>query len=115
MTRYADMATKAADQAFGVVKQAGETATKAVSQVSEMVGGVIPELKIPRVGRIAFPEPKYFVESGFEIAERVLDAQKSAALSILDAVEPITSKFAPNGTAKKVVRKTKSTTAKATA
>lgn len=106
---FAALATKATDRVVTGLKQAQDTALQTVSQVSGLVAGVIPDIAPVRIVGAKVPTPKHVVETGFGIAERVLGAQKAYTLTILEAVEPLTAKIAPNGGVKKVARKPKTT------
>lgn len=94
MPNVSELAGKAGDQVAGAIKRAEEATVTAVSTVSDLVANVIPQLPALPIG---VPQPKQVVETGFKVAEKVLKAQKSYALNVAKALEPITLKVARNG------------------
>lgn len=98
---YTAVAEKAADRVLTGVKQAQDMTVSAVSTVTGLVGGILPELPaIPFAARL--PQPEALVKTGFGIAENVLKTNKQYALGLVQALEPITGKVLP---AKKTTRK----------
>lgn len=108
MTSYIDTAAKAGDQVLSLVGEAQDAVVTTVATVSERVGGLIPELPTLPLTSV-LPTPKELVDQGFSFAGRVLEAQKSYALGLVKAIEPISSKVIRNG------KKTRKSPAKADA
>lgn len=91
---YTSVAEKAADRVLGGVKQAQELTINAVSTVTGIVGGFLPELPtLPLASKL--PQPEQVVKTGFSIAEDVLKTNKQYALQLVQAFQPITSKVVP--------------------
>lgn len=95
MADYTALVELAGDRAITAIKQAEDITVLAVSTVSKTVGGFLPNLPIPLAGLL--PNPQKIVESSFGIAERIIGAQKSYAVNVLEALDPVTSKVIPNG------------------
>lgn len=107
MATYNGLVTRAGDQAISALKQAEDIAVSAVSSVSEVVGSFMPALPpLPFADRL--PAPERVVRTTFGFAERLLEAQKSYALNVIEALAPITSKVTPTKKAQKTSSKTKS-------
>lgn len=91
---YTAAAEKAADRVLGGIKQAQELTVNAVSAVTGLVGGFIPELPaLPLASKL--PQPEQLVKTGFGIAEDVLKTNRQYALSLVQAFQPVTGKVLP--------------------
>lgn len=98
---YTAAAEKAADRVLSGVKQAQDMTVSAVSTVTGLVGGMLPDLPaLPFAAKL--PQPEKVVKTTFGIAENVLKTNKQYALGLVQAFEPITGKFIP---ARKTTRK----------
>lgn len=94
MAEYTKLVSGAGERVISRIKQAEDVAVAAVSQVSGSVGKVIPELPSTIV-TAKVPNPRVFVEAYFGLLEDLVKTQKSYALNLLKAVEPITGKILP--------------------
>lgn len=113
MQNYLETLDKAGDQAVSALRKAEDAVVSAVSQVSEFVGDIVPELPtLPLADQIA--PPKDMVRTSFEFAQKLLDSQKEYTLALLKAIEPITTKVIPNGT-RKAAKKSSATKASSAA
>ncbi|MDP9342794.1 MAG: hypothetical protein M3Q23_12035 [Actinomycetota bacterium] len=100
------LATKAQDQVYAAIKQVQDVAISAVSQVSETIGNVLPEVpRTPLTERL--PDPTEIVLTSFQFAEQMLETQKAYALDLLKAMAPVTGKLVPAAGRKPVRRTTK--------
>ncbi len=100
------LAAKAQDQLSAAIKQAQGVAIAAVSQVSETLGTVLPEVpRTPLSERL--PDPVEIVTTSFEFAEQMLETQKAYALELLRAMAPLTGKLVPAANHKPVRRTVK--------
>lgn len=98
MADYIALAEKASDSLISAVKQANGITSATVASVSDFVADFLPPM--PLADR--YPAPRKVVEATFGIWERMLDAQKAYALSLVEAMAPITSKVTKaNGRASK--------------
>jgi len=96
MAKYSDLATKTGDRVLSLIGDAQGAVVNAVSSVSSLVGGVIPELPaIPGTENV--PAPRELVDDYFSFAEKALKQQKSYAKDLAKALEPISTKIVPNG------------------
>lgn len=106
MTRYAAVATKAGERVRSAIGGAQDAIIGTISTVNHIVGERIPELPAPLAGKL--PAPRDVIDTSFGIAERVLEAQKTYATTLVSAFEPLTVKVtaAPKGakTAKKTAK-----------
>jgi hypothetical protein len=101
---YLKMVDEAGDQALSVLSKAQETVVNAVSQASDYVADVLPDLpKNPLAESI--PTPRETASTGFGLAEKFLGQAKEYSLDLLKALEPVTGKIFWNG------RKTKKASA----
>lgn len=97
---YTAAAEKAADRVISGIKQAQELSVSAVSTVSGLVGGIIPDLpSLPFAAKL--PQPEKLVKSYFGVVEDVVKTNKQYALNLIQAVEPITGKIVPSRKARK--------------
>lgn len=88
------LAAKAQDQLSAAIKQAQDVAIAAVSQVSETLGSVLPDVpRTPLSERL--PDPVRVLTMSFEFAEQMLATQKAYALELLKAIAPVTGKLVP--------------------
>jgi hypothetical protein len=109
MAELTTLVNKAGDRVISAVKQAQDLTVAAVSTVTETIGNLLPDLPtLPFAEQI--PAPKELVKTTFSLADKWLDAQKSYALDLADALAPVTGKVIPNGRSRK-----SGTTAKAKA
>ena len=100
------LAGKAQDQLAAAIKQAQGVAIAAVSQVSEALGAILPE--IPRTPlSVRVPDPVEVVTTSFQFAEQMLETQKAYALELLRAMAPVTGKLVPAANHKPVRRSAK--------
>ncbi len=100
------LATRAQDQIASVIGKAQGLAVSAVSQVSETIGTILPELpRTPLSERL--PDPAEVVTTTFGFAEQLLEMQKAYALELLEAVTPVTGKIVPPANRKPARRSTK--------
>ena len=98
------LAAKAQDQLEAAIKHAQGVAIAAVSQVSETIGSVLPEIpRTPLSERL--PDPVKIVTTSFDLAGQMLEIQKAYALELLKAMAPVTGKLVPAAN-HKPVRKT---------
>jgi hypothetical protein len=104
---YLKMVDEAGDQALSVLSKAQETVVKTVSQASDYVADVLPDLpKNPLAESI--PTPRETATTGFGIAEKFLGHAKDYTLDLLKALEPVTGKVFWNARkAKKAAASTK--------
>lgn len=102
MPEYSTIASTAGDRVLSTIKQAQSAAVTAVSQVSGTVGGLLPTLPATPV---RIPNPKPYVEAYWSFAEDFVKAQKQYSLSLLKAVEPVTSKVLPTTKRKPATKK----------
>ena len=88
---YLKMVDEAGDQALEVLSKAQETVIKTVSQASDYVADVLPDLpKNPLAEQIA--TPRETASTGFGLAEKFLGHAKDYTLDLLKALEPVTGK-----------------------
>ncbi len=88
---YLKMVDEAGDQALSVLSKAQETVVKTVSQASDYVADVLPDLpKNPLAESI--PTPRETATTGFGLAEKFLGHAKDYTLDLLKALEPVTGK-----------------------
>ncbi|MFY9588718.1 MAG: hypothetical protein WAT66_14835 [Actinomycetota bacterium] len=88
---YLKMVDEAGDQALSVLSKAQETVVKTVSQASDYVADVLPDLpKNPLAESI--PTPRETAGTGFGLAEKFLGHAKDYTLDLLKALEPVTGK-----------------------
>jgi hypothetical protein len=100
------LATKAQDQVVAAIKQVQGVAISAVSQVSETIGNVLPEL--PRTALFdRLPDPAEVVTTSFQFAEQMLETQKAYTLELLRAISPVTGKIVPAASRKPARRSAK--------
>jgi len=97
------MAAKAQDQIVATIKQAQGVAISAVSQVSESLGNVLPQLPQTSLSQ-RLPDPAEVVGTTFGFAEQMLQTQKAYTLELLEAVAPVTGKLVPSASRKPVRR-----------
>jgi hypothetical protein len=104
---YLKMVDEAGDQALEVLSKAQETVVKTVSQASDYVADVLPDLpKNPLAESI--PTPRETASTGFGLAEKFLGHAKDYTLDLLKALEPVTGKVFWNARkAKKAAASTK--------
>ncbi len=104
---YLKMVDEAGDQALSVLSKAQETVVKTVSQASDYVADVLPDLpKNPLAESI--PTPRETATTGFGLAEKFLGHAKDYTLDLLKALEPVTGKVFWNARkAKKAAASTK--------
>jgi len=100
------LAAKAQDQLSAVITQAQGVAIAAVSQVSETIGSVLPEIP-PTPLSAWLPDPVEVVTTSFGFAEQMLETQKAYALELLRAMAPVTGKLVPAANHKPVRRTAK--------
>jgi hypothetical protein len=80
---------EAADQVVSLIEQAQETASSAVSAVSEAVADYVPKLRLGElIGR-----PEEAVETSFRIGGKFIDASRDAVLGILKSLSPINDRL----------------------
>jgi hypothetical protein len=88
---YLKMVDEAGDQALEVLGKAQKTVVDAVSQASDYVADVLPDLpKNPLADSI--PTPRETASTGFGLAEKFLGHAKDYTLDLLKALEPVTGK-----------------------
>lgn len=88
------VAEKAADRVISGMKQAQDMTVNAISTVTGLVGGFLPDMPaLPFAGKL--PQPESVVKTGFSIAEDVLKTNKQYALNLVQAFQPITGKIVP--------------------
>jgi hypothetical protein len=88
---YTAVAEKAADRVISGIKQAQDLTVNAVTTVTGLVGGFLPELpSLPFATKL--PQPEQVVKTYFSIAEDVLKTNKQYALSLVQAIQPVTAK-----------------------
>lgn len=104
---YLKMVDEAGDQALSALSKAQETVVKTVSQASDYVADVLPDLpKNPLAEQI--PTPRETASTGFGLAEKFLGHAKDYTLDLLKALEPVTGKVFWNARkAKKAAASTK--------
>lgn len=91
---YTAIAERAADRVIAGVKQVQDMTVNTVSTVTGLVGGFLPDLPaLPLVQKL--PQPEAVVKTAFGIAEDVLKTNKQYTLSLVQAVQPVTSKIVP--------------------
>ncbi|MHB8512846.1 MAG: hypothetical protein ACYDCC_11765 [Actinomycetota bacterium] len=100
------VAEKAADKVISGVKQVQDISINAISTVTGLVGGFLPDLpSLPLAEKL--PQPETVVKATFSIVEDVVKTNKQYALNLVQAFQPLTGKIVPP------VRKTRKTAEKA--
>ena len=93
---YLKMVDEAGDQALSVLSKAQETVVNAVSQASDYVADVLPDLpKNPLAESI--PTPRETATTAFGLAEKFLGQAREYSIDLLKALEPVTGKVFWNG------------------
>ena len=92
MTTYTKTIAKAGDRVLGTVTDAQSSIVQAVATVSDTAASFLPDLPLPSVPA-QVPTARELLEQGFSFAEKALKAQKTYALGMVDALEPVTSKL----------------------
>lgn len=100
MSQYPGFVKGVSDRLVELTKPAQDAYVDAVTVVSETVGGWLPSLPLPGV----VPTQREIVETGFDVAEQVLAAQRAFATRVLDAIAPVTSRFDAKPPKPKAVR-----------
>lgn len=96
MTAYTAVTAKAGEKVLDVLSTTQQAVVSAVGSVSQMIGGVIPDLpQLPIAGFV--PTPKELVDQYFSLAERFVRAQRQYATDLVKAIEPVSGKIIPNG------------------
>lgn len=103
MSNYTDIAERITDAVVSGIDQARELTVSAVGPWSEAAADYVPEIPFAE----QLPRPHELVESAFTFASRVMKAQKSYTLAVLDAFAPVTAKagLAPASRPKKIEAK----------
>lgn len=92
---------EATDQVLSVIEQAQDAATSVVQSVSEAVARYVPELGL---GELIL-SPADAVQTTFRVGGKFMDAGRAAALGLVNAVSPITTKIYGKAPAAKAVAK----------
>ena len=105
---YLKMVDDAGDQALSALKQAEDAVVGAVSQVSDFVADLLPDLPRNPIAE-QIPTPRETTSTAFDLAEKFLGAAKDYSLELLKAIEPVTTKVFWNArkTSKKASASTK--------
>lgn len=74
------------DRILGAVQQAQDTYVEFFSKVSDTVGQALPELPDPLRKRL--PSARGIVDGSFDLAEKLLEANRQFAINLLDAAVP---------------------------
>jgi hypothetical protein len=77
---------KAQEETLASVRRSQEAVVEAVGAWSKAVKRFGDELPAPKLE--GFPTPEQAVESSFDFAQKLLDAQRDFATSLLKAAEP---------------------------
>lgn len=108
MTTYTKTLAKAGDRVLGTVTDAQSTIVQAVATASDTAATFLPALPLPTLSA-KVPTARELLEQGFSFAEKALKAQRTYALGIVDALEPVTGKLINHAPRK--TRKASSSTA----
>lgn len=66
------------------IRRVQEAQVRAIRSANKSVGRFVPDLtRLPLARRL--PNPREFVEANFDLAERLLEAQRDYTLAVLDA------------------------------
>jgi len=105
---YLKMVDDAGDQALSTLKQVEDAVVSAVSQASDFVADLLPDLPTNPIAE-QIPTPRETTSTAFDIAEKFLTAAKEYSLDLLKAIEPVTTKTFWNArkTSKKASASTK--------
>jgi hypothetical protein len=88
---YLKRVDEVSDQALSALKKAEDAVIQAVSQASDFVAGIIPDLpENPLAEQI--PTPRETAKTAFGVAEKFLAHARQYSLELLKALEPVTSK-----------------------
>ena len=91
-TTYTKTLAKAGDRVLGTVTDAQSTIVQAVATVSDAAASYLPDLPLPTIPA-QVPTARELLEQSFSFAEKALKAQKTYALGLIDALEPVASKL----------------------
>lgn len=89
MSRYTEFTQDIGEKLVELSKPVQDASVDAVATISETVADFVPELKLPE----AIPAPSDIVKANFDLAQKLVAAQRDYVLRVLDAISPITSKF----------------------
>jgi hypothetical protein len=93
MTTLTDAAQASQDQILSTVRQSQQAVVDAVAAWAKAVENVVPPLPaIP--GAEELPKPEAVVDNAFDFAQKLLDAQRDFARSVISAAAPVLEKAA---------------------
>lgn len=91
MATYNDTVERLADRMIDAVRTADNLAVQAVSTASEQIGRVLPDLRGSVLERL--PKPDEYVRLYFDFVERFVKTQRTYAMDVVKAMEPVTHKI----------------------
>jgi hypothetical protein len=96
-TTINEVARKSQEQFLTTVRQSQEAVVEAVAAWAKAVEGMVPST--PHVpGAEELPESQVVIESAFDFAQQLLDAQRDFARKVIAAASPVLEKTsATNG------------------
>ena len=90
---YTQTVNRFADRILDGVRQVNGTAVRATSTVSEKIGEILPD-EVPGASALrGLPRPEELVKSYWDFVERLVKTQRTYALDLARALEPITGKI----------------------
>jgi hypothetical protein len=89
MPRYEEFVNKVGTKAVELTQPAQDAYVDFLSTTSETLGKFIPTLPASDL----VPTQRAIVETGFDLAQTILSAQRVYVSRLLDAAAPVTSKF----------------------
>ena len=89
MARYEEVVTDIGTRAVELTQPAVDAYVDFLSSTSETLGKFIPSLPASDL----VPTQRAIVDTGFDLAQTILTAQRVFASKLLDAAAPVTSKF----------------------
>jgi hypothetical protein len=93
MATYTETWNRAADRMIDAVRKADDLAVKAVSATSDRIGNIMPDLRGSVLERL--PKPEEFVKQYFDFVERLVKTQRTYAMDLVHALQPVSHKIWP--------------------
>jgi hypothetical protein len=92
MATYNDRVTRISEQVLDGVKKVDRMAVSATQAVTERIGSILPD-PLPAARLLSnLSKPEEYVKAYFDFVERFVKTQRTYALDLVKAWEPITGK-----------------------
>lgn len=92
MATYTQNVTQMSDRLIDGIRQVDEFVVNKTSAATQKIGGILPS-ELPGASTLRnLPRPDEFVKLYFDFIERLVKTQRTYALDLVKAFEPITGK-----------------------